>query len=119
MSITFDIGDLEREIAALRSHPHVSKLAIVLPIAEGKRETAEELLAEGPPFDLARVGLDAHEVFLTESEAIFVFGLADGQPDSLEAILAEEDFWSVVKPWEHVAAGLPRVAAVTFDWRAA
>jgi hypothetical protein len=48
---------------------------------------------------------------------VFVFGLDDG-PATLERILAHEDFWSVVGWWEHVAADMPRIADVAYEWRA-
>ncbi|QEC48746.1 hypothetical protein FSW04_14975 [Baekduia soli] len=118
MSVSFDIGELDREITALRSHPHLRKLVIVLPIEPDLRDMARDVLAEGPPFDLRAAGLDAHEVLLTDNEAIFVFGLPDGPP-ALERILAEEDFWTVVSSWERIAAGPPRIASVAFDWHAA
>jgi hypothetical protein len=117
MSTTFDVGELSHELEALLRRPHLHKLAIVLPLAPAMSEFAHDLLAEGPPFDPQRAGLDSHEVLLTPSEAIFVFGLPDG-PATLERILADEDFWTVVSSWERVAAGRPRVAEVAFDWHA-
>jgi hypothetical protein len=117
MTASFDVGELHHALGTLLSRPHLRKLALVLPLAPGARDFVEALVSEGPPFDLRRAGLTAHEVFLTDSEAIFVFELAKG-PETLERILAEEDFWTVVQAWEHVAAGSPRPAFVAFDWRA-
>jgi hypothetical protein len=118
MSVSFDVAELSHELATLRSHPHISKAAVVLPLAPGMRDFAREVLAEGPPFDLDELGLASHEVLLSDMEAIFVFGLADG-PETLERILAYEEFWTVVKSWERIAGGRPRVATVAFDWSAA
>jgi hypothetical protein len=117
MTMTFDVAEVARELDRLLAHPHLHKLAIVLPLDPGKRSVAHEYLAEGPPFDLDAAGVDAHEVFLTDEEAIFVFGMPKG-PATLERILADEEFWSVVAAWEHIAAGAPRVASVAYDWRA-
>ena len=78
---------------------------------------ARDAIAEGPPFEPRAVGLTFHEVLLTDSETIFVFGLEHGA-ESLERILADEDFWSVVRWWETVADGRPRLAEVVFEWRA-
>ena len=114
MSITFDIGDVSRELSALTSHPHLRKLVIVVPLAPGKRDLARDVLAEGPPFDPARLGITGHEVFLSDAEAIFVFTLGEG-PQTLERMLAEDDFWAVVGTWEHIAAGRPRIAEVAYD----
>lgn len=79
----------------------------MVPLAPGKREMAYEAIAEGPPFDPRAVGIDFHQVLLTDREAIFIFGVTKG-PESLERILASEDFWSVASWWEHVA----------YEWRA-
>jgi len=115
MSTTFDISEVAGQLDQLAANPHLRKLAIVLPIDDGKRAVARDYLQEGPPFDLRAAGVDAHEVFLTDSEAIFVFGLPQG-PATLEQVLADEEFWSVVASWEHIAAGPPRLAHVAFDW---
>jgi hypothetical protein len=116
MSTAFDASELAQSLAALTSHRHVHKLAFVLPLVPGAREFVEDLLAEGPPFDPQRIGVDAHEVLLTDNEAIFVFGLPDG-PATLERALADEDLWTVIGAWERVAADRPRLAVVAFDWR--
>jgi hypothetical protein len=118
MSTTFDAGELSHELQALLARPHLRKLAIVLPLGPGASEFVHDLLAEGPPFDPRAAGVTTHEVLLTHDEAIFVFGLADG-PQTLERILGDEDFWTVVSSWERVAGGRPRLAEVAYDWRAA
>ena len=115
MPMTFDVAEVARELDRLLAHPHLRKLAIVLPLDPGKREVAHAYLAEGPPFDLRAAGVDAHEVFVTDDEAVFAFATPQG-PATLERILADEEFWSVVAAWEHIAAGAPRVASVAYDW---
>lgn len=118
MTTTFDVADLDRQLSALLSHRHLRRLVVVLPIAAEHIDMARDVLAEGPPFDPAAVGLDAHEVLLTGAEAIFLFGLPEG-PKTLERILADEDFWTVVSSWEQIADGPPRIAEVAFDWQRA
>jgi len=115
MSFDFDTSHLAEELAALGTHPNVRKLAVVLPLVPGKREVAWEFLREGPPFDLERAGVEAHEVLLTDTEAIFVFGVPEG-PESLERMLSAEDFWTMATAWGHIASGPPRLARVAFDW---
>jgi hypothetical protein len=117
MSTTFDVADVARELERLRGRPHLHKLAIVLPLDPGMRGVAREYLDEGPPFDPAAAGVDSHEVFLTDSEAIFVFGIPHGA-QTLDRILADEEFWSVLSSWEHIAGGPPRAAEVAYDWHA-
>lgn len=113
--MTFDVAGVAKELDRLLANPHLRKLAIVLPLDPGKRDVARAYLDEGPPFDLRGAGVDAHEVFLTDAETIFVFGLPEG-PATLERVLAEDEFWSVVSSWEHIAAGPPRLASVAYDW---
>src|SRR4051794_16516063 len=72
MSMTYDIAAVAHEPDRLLPTPHIHKLAIVLPLDFGKRDVARAYLDEGPPFDLRAAGVDAHEVFLTDEEAIFV-----------------------------------------------
>jgi len=115
MSTSFDVSELSHELAQLRSHPHLRTFAVVVPIAPERRELAQAAIAEGPPFDPAAAGLARHEILLTGDEAIFLFELADGA-DSIERILASEDFWSVVPWWEDIAIGRPRLAASTYAW---
>jgi hypothetical protein len=117
MATTFDVAMLGHELGKLTANPHLRKVVIVLPLAEGMRETARAFLSEGPPFDLAETGIDTHEVLLTDSEVVFVFGTPQG-PATLERILSHEDFWSVVGSWERIAGGPPQLAETAFDWRA-
>jgi len=115
MSVKFDVKDLAAQLGRLEAHPDRRKVVIVLPLAPGKHEVARAFLEEGPPFDPGTIGLASHEVFVTENEAIFVFGTArDVHP--LEQILAEPELWEVVSSWEDIAAGPPRVADVIYDW---
>jgi hypothetical protein len=115
MRTPIDVGEVAEALGALRANPGLSKIVVVVPLAPGTRELARAALAEGPPFDPAQVGLDAHEVLLTDAEAIFVFGLSQGA-DSLDRILASEEFWSVVPWWEDVAAGRPRLGVIAYQW---
>jgi hypothetical protein len=116
MSITFDIGELEQELAVLRAHPHTHTIAFVLPLVEGRREVARALIEEEPPFDIDALGLARHEVLLTDNEAVFVFETR-GELTTLESILSEEDFWLLVRSWEKIAAGKPRIAEIAYSWR--
>jgi hypothetical protein len=117
MSTTFDIGEVEHELAALASHPNLKHIALVVPLAPGMREMARAAVAEGPPFDPRDVGIVFHHVLLTDHEAIFVFGLDDGVA-SLERILASDDFWVTVGWWETVASGRPQLAEMAYEWHA-
>jgi hypothetical protein len=96
--------------------PREHCIAVVLPLREGMREVAAEFLAEGPPFDPKELGLARHEVFLGDSEVIFVFETQGGLA-TLEHVLSEPDFWSLASSWEHLTDGEPRVASAAFEWQ--
>ena len=74
-----------------------------------------ELLAHGPPFDPDALGLDAHQVFLTSSEAIFVFASRLGA-GALEPLLQEPELWRSAAAWHDYLAGPPRIAEDVYSW---
>jgi hypothetical protein len=90
------------------------RAVLVLPLAEGAVEEVAELLRKGPPFDPAEIGLGRHQVFLTESEAIFLF-----EADSAEAadrLLSSSSVWGAAVAWKELVAGPPRIAADAYSW---
>jgi len=91
-------------------------IAVVLPLAEGKREQARRLLAHGPPFDPESVGLARHQVFLGDEEAVFVFEAPTGT--GLERVVSDPAVWSAAAEWHDVIAGAPRATRLAFDWEA-
>ena len=92
-------------------------LAVVLPLVEGKREQVRALLAHGPPFDPESVGLLRHQVFLGDTEAVFVFEAAPGA--GLERVVAAPSVWSAAAGWHEVIAGAPRATRLAYTWEAA
>jgi hypothetical protein len=116
MTAAIEVSKLAEQLVSLNlpDNAHQS-FAVVLPLAEGRAEVVREFLAEEPPFDPAQLGLEHHHVFVTDTEAIFVFETAAGLKD-LEPLLAEPEFWDIVGAWERCAAGEPRVAAASYEW---
>jgi len=92
----------------------VSRAVVVVPLREGTGPQAVELLRKGPPFDPETVGLERHQVFLTEQEAIFVFE-ADAR-DAAERLVGGGVFWSAVTAWDEIVAGPPRLADDLYSW---
>ena len=90
------------------------RVAVVVPLREGKRSEAERLLAKGPPFDPEHVGLERHEVFLTDLEAVFVFDAVSEH--SLQKLLTDSKVWARAAVWHEVVAGPPRVAKPFYAW---
>src|SRR5262249_4822912 len=75
----------------------VSRAVIIVPLRKGTRDRATELLSGGPPFDPKSVGLERHQVFLSDVEAVFVFE-ADSR-EAAEKLIGEERFWSAGSAW--------------------
>jgi len=91
------------------------RLAVVLPLREDDGEAVRTLLAAGPPFDPEALGLDRHQVFVTASEAIFVFESTVGA-DALEALLRDPTLWQEATAWHEHLAGPPKIAEDVFSW---
>jgi hypothetical protein len=89
-------------------------VVVVVPVKESVREQARALLAKGPPFDPAESGLDAHHVYVTEREAIFLFEAADRA--ALEGLSSPVDAWAPAEGWRVYLAGEPRVAEEAYSW---
>lgn len=91
------------------------RVAVVLPLREDAHAEVRKLLAAGPPFDPEALDLDRHQVFLTASEAIFVFESRLGA-DALEPLLADPTLWKRAAEWHAHLAGPPRIAEDVFSW---
>ena len=105
------VSELSERLASLylAGEGATSRVLVVLPLVEGARERAAELLRNGPPFDPGEVGLGRHHVFLTESEAIFLFE-ADS-PDAADRLLSSTHLWAAAAGWKDLVAGPPRIAS--------
>lgn len=93
-------------------------VAVVVPLREGSGLRAQQLVAEGPPFDLAAYGIEIHQVFLTEQEAVFVFTGHDVRR-SIEQALRNPKVWRAGLSWRSCVAGRPRVSQTQYIWAAA
>jgi hypothetical protein len=90
------------------------QIAIVADIRPGKRADLEHALAEGPPFDLTKEGFEHHEVFLGDSDVVFVF-TGPGAASQLRRMAATPDlFRHVIKMTSLLSA--PRLLQQTFEW---
>lgn len=109
------VAELATRISSLRHDPAATeRLALVVPLKPGARAAAEKLLAGGPPFDPEQLGLDQHEVFLTENEAVFVF---EGVPAALLERSADDEFiWAAAAAWKPLIDGRVRFAERAYAW---
>lgn len=100
-------------------------LTVLLPLKPGCAGRARGLLAEGPPLDLEALGLTAHEVYLRDDEAVFVFRGPNAA--SLVGRAARSPvLWRAGIAWQACMAGRPRVveaaeldpAELAYSWAA-
>jgi hypothetical protein len=110
------VAEIAERLAALQFGADIRRrIAIVLPLREEAHEAVRVLLAAGPPFDPEALELDRHLVFLTASEAVFVFESKLGA-DALEPLLQQPELWQSVAAWHDHLAGPPRIAEDVFSW---
>jgi hypothetical protein len=110
------ISELAERLAKvlLEERSELSRLAVVLPLQDGMEDRARLLIAEGPPFDIERSGLESHHVFVTNSEAVFLF---EGETAAAIRLLAgQAHLWTAASAWNELLAGPPRIAEDAYSW---
>jgi hypothetical protein len=91
------------------------KISVIAQIRPGKREQLERLLEKGPPFDLEAEGFERHEVFVGDTDVVFIF-TGPGAVTHLERMAASRALFAhVVKMTGLVSA--PRMLNQTFEWQ--
>ena len=97
----------------------MERVAIIARLKEGSERRAAELVGAGPPFDLTDTGIVRHTIYISASEAVFVF-----EGDEVEWIvdqLIDEPFHyelhRALEQWREIVDGQPRVARERFDWQ--
>jgi hypothetical protein len=91
----------------------MSRLVVVAPLKLGAEARARELLDEGPPFDLEGSAFEAHEVFVTPQEVVFVF---EGN-ETLSLTAGDPAIRRAANAWADCLDGRPRIARSAFSWK--
>ena len=109
------VGEVAERLAGLTGGaPPVERVALVVPLRAGAKAEAEALLVQGPPFDPRELGLERHEVFVTDEEVVFVF---EGIPSAfVERIAADETVWEAANAWRPLIDGRMRYADQAYAW---
>jgi hypothetical protein len=90
------------------------KISVVAQIRPGKRAELERLLEQGPPFDLEAEGFERHEVFLGDTDVVFIF-TGPGAMSQIERMAGSRALYAqVLKMTGFLTA--PRVLNQTFEW---
>jgi hypothetical protein len=100
------------DLLATLANPHddsSEQMAVIVPLKKGRLARAEELVAQGPPFDPAALGLKRHQVFLSARAATFVFAGPHARA-TLERATTDPTLWRVGLAWRGCIAGRPRVS---------
>jgi hypothetical protein len=83
-------------------------LTVSVPLTDGCLARAHRLLAKGPPFDPGSLGLNSHEVYLREGEAVFVFRGPNVRTRIGRAI-RQPAVWQAGLAWHRCFAAPPQI----------
>jgi hypothetical protein len=110
------LGELTDLLARLRAERAARAcVAVVVPIKRGTAEAARRLVQEGPPFDVERLGLERHHVFVSEREVVFFFE-GDRAAAAVDALSRSPRVLKAAVRWRGILAGRPRLAEERFGW---
>ena len=93
------------------------RLAVVARLVPGSRERAQEIIAAGPPYELGETGLVAHQIFLGEETAVFVFE-GPGVETLVSRLIGDPAASGSFSVWGPLLAGTPMLAREEFSWEA-
>jgi hypothetical protein len=98
----------------------MERVAIVARLKEGSAPRAAELIAAGPPFELAETGITHHSVYLSAGEVVFVFEghQVEWMVDDLIDSPFRPKLQSAFDAWRSLVDGSPRIARERFGWDA-
>ena len=108
-----EVGDL---LAHLRAeHVAAARVAVLVPIRRGTADLARQLIEEGPPFEVAELGLERHHVFVSEREVVFFFE-GESAAAAVDALARSAGVLKAAVRWRRILAGRPRLAQERFGW---
>jgi len=110
------LGELTDLLARLRAERAARAcVAVVVPIKRSTADAARQLVDEGPPFDLERLGLERHHVFVSEREVVFFFE-GESASAAVDALSRSPRVLNAAVRWRGILAGRPRIAEERFGW---
>jgi hypothetical protein len=95
----------------------VERLVVTLKLRKRTGERAAELIAAGPPFDPADLGLARHAVYLGDDLVIFAFEGEDVE-QRVRSLINDPVRSASFAAWMPLLAGRPALAHETFYWEA-
>jgi hypothetical protein len=97
----------------------MERVAIIAHLKEGTEQRAAELVAAGPPFDIAETGILRHSIYISASEVVFVFEGHDVEwiVDELIDAPFHYELHRALDQWREIVEGQPRVAREQYGWQ--
>jgi len=95
----------------------VERLVVTLKLRKGMQERAAELIASGPPFDPAHLGVALHAVYLGNDLAIFAFEGEDVE-ERVRVVINDPVRSASFAAWVPLLAGRPALAHEVYYWEA-
>jgi hypothetical protein len=111
----FELCDLLAALTLERKERY-ERVTLIVPLKKRSIEQARELIAAGPPFDPGRKGFERHEVFLTDTEAVFLFE-GDNVAETVQRLARDPAAWRAALRWRPLLDGAPRLAHSAYSWR--
>jgi hypothetical protein len=93
------------------------RVAVIATLRPGSRERAEEILAEGAPYELAETGFRRHSVFLAEEAVVFVFE-GFGIEALVRDLVNDPTRSATFSVWGPLLDATPTLAHEEFYWEA-
>jgi hypothetical protein len=95
----------------------VGRLVVTLKLRKGLQERAAKLIAAGPPFDPADLGLARHAVYLGNDLVIFAFEGKDVE-ERVRMVIDDPVRSASFAAWVPLLAGRPALAYEVYYWEA-
>ena len=109
------LADLVGALFAHRLGPEADRRRVIVRVRlkPGSADDARRLLEAGPPFDPSSTALVAHEVFVLDDEALFLF---ETNRDAELLGLFRPDFWHAATAWSDLIEGSIRLSEPAYSW---
>lgn len=111
----FELADVLAALT-LEHKERYERVTLVVPLKENVIDQAQALIAGGPPFHPEEKGLQRHEVFLTDREAVFLFE-GPNVDDVVQRLARDPGAWRAAVKWRPLLAGAPRLARSAYSWQ--
>ena len=88
---------------------------MIAQLRPGSEEQAKQLVAAGPPFDPATLGLTSHDVYLSPRSVVFVFEGPEVER-SVSDLVNDPASSGSFSAWGPLLDGSPAIARSAYHW---